>query len=196
MDNSAVMNKMKEAVQRLDFIVNGTSFEAQIIGAKLHEENTPETDTLQGAKAEEKGKIRVKINYTHPFIGQQVTVECVLSKSEYKDDRLIKIGNPEQATDVKFITHMNHNHLKQNKKKYDSYKHEVTSRKLSAAEKDFLLEEASIAMSTEDVTSMDSEGYTVLMPPVKAEGYLLDCEVIFIQKTNHTCFHEWVEEKH
>lgn len=134
--------------------------------------------------------IRVKINYTHPFTGQQITAHKILRKSDYKDDRLIMIANPEQAADSKLIAHMNHNHVKQNKKLYEHYKHEVNSRKISTDEKATLLNEAFLRMTAEDISGTDSDGYTQLTPPVIAEGYLLDCEIILIQKTNHTCFQE------
>lgn len=195
MDNIAVMtNRIKDVKQRLEFIVDGTEFEAQIVGAASYDTilNIEPPSTPQPG---EQGMIRVKINYTHPFTRQQMTAHKTLRKADYKDDRLIRIANPEQTADSKLIAHMNHNHVKQNKKLYEHYKHEINARKISADEKAELLNEAFLRMTAEESSGTDSEGYTQLTPPVIAEGYLLNCEVIFIQKTNHTCFQEWIEDQ-
>jgi hypothetical protein len=110
--------KVQQDKERLEFLINGTQFEANIVGVS-HPDETPSNDT--------RGRIKVKISYDHPFTRKEVTVHRMLDRRDYRDKRLISAGNP-------------------------------------------------------DLTTKDAEGYSKLTPPVLAEGYLLNCEVMFVQK--------------
>lgn len=187
-------------------IDNGTHFEAQIIGVahpdrNLTLEGQPNrtvtllgfdmADSTSAARHENMHRIRVKIKYIDPHTNQTITVHHVLNKTEYEDDRLIKVGNPGLLTlGSKSIAYMKHN-----KKLYETYVHDVKSRNLSKEEEKHLIREAILAMNNQnDEAVLDSEGYNVLTPPVIAEGYELNGEIHFIQRTNNPIFQDWTKK--
>lgn len=184
---------------------NGTYFEAHIIGvahprAILNIEGQPNqtaeilgfemTNTSQANRHENMDRIRVKIQYNDPFTRQPRTIHHVFGKLEYEDDRLIKVGNPGLLTlGSKSIAYMKHN-----KKLYETYVRDVQARNITKEEKKHLIREAMIAMNNQnDECTKDHEGYNILNPPVMAEGYILDGEIHFIQKTNTPIFHDWTK---
>lgn len=198
---SVAKRKKKEQT----IVDNGVSFEAQIIGvahprAILNIEGQPNstteflgmevTNTSQAARHEHMNRIRVKIRYIDPFTRQPLIVHHVFNKFEYNDDRLIKVGNPGQLTlGAKSMAYMKHN-----KELYGKYVKDVQARNLSREEEKRLLRNAALAMNNQnDQDTKDAEGYNILTPPVMAEGYELNGEIHFVQKTNTPLFNDWTK---
>lgn len=184
---------------------NGTKFEAHIIGvahprAILNIDGQPNqtteifgmefTNTSQANRHENMDRIRVKIQYIDPFTRESITVHHVFNRFEYEDDRLIKVGNPGMLTlGSKSIAYMKHN-----KKLYETYVRGVQARNLTKDEQKQLIQTAALAMNNQNnQDAKDHEGYNVLTPPVIAEGYKLDGEIHFTQKTNTPIFNDWTQ---
>jgi hypothetical protein len=199
----ATAKAIKRRQRRTEFVTQGTQFEAHIVGVAhperiLNIEGQPNhtinvlgtewTDVTAAERAESRHRIRVKISYVHPFTRQQTIVHRILDKEDYTDDRLIKVGNPGTLTlGSKSIAYMKHN-----KKLYETYVQGVNARNISPEEKKHLIREAMLAMNNQnDEWTTDHEGYNVLTPPVIAEGYLLNDDLTFIQKTNTPIFQDW-----
>lgn len=201
----AAIRAAKRRTERSEVVQEGTRFDAQIIGVAhpdtilnivgqpnrtLNMLGVEWTDVTQAERAENYGQIRVKIKFTHPYTQTEHTVHHVLDRPDYKDDRLIKTGNPGTLT----LGSASMAYLKHNKKLFNTYVENVKNRDISNDEKKQLIKDAMLMMNNQNLEwTTDDEGYNILNPPVMADGYELDGNLTFIQRTNSPVFTDWTK---
>lgn len=203
---TSFIKSKKRNAKRNNSLTNGMKFEAHIIGvahpntvidvndalknSTSHVLGVKMVDVTHGNAVEDRGGARVKISYIDPVTNYPTTVHRVLSSENYRDNRIFQIARPH-------ITNLNKASIaswKYNQKLFASYRQNVNDRNIPEEEKKQLIKEAMQAMSVQyERPPQDNEGYTILNPPVPAEGYRLVDEIVFIQKTNTPILHDWTQ---
>jgi hypothetical protein len=201
----------KRAIERIDLIKDGVKFDGYIIGVarskQIIDAEELDDDAFSGSKkenitgsysrgsAEEAGDSRVKISFLHPDTGLHTVTRTILRKRDCRDSRIYRISHPYliRFNNIGFII-WNHD-----RKLFSAYKEEVNSRNISDEDKKILLREAKQAKKAHydkyyALLPEDGERYNYIIPSVKVQGYYLDGNFLFIQRTNKPVLEDWTKD--
>lgn len=195
--------------KRSHLIGNGTKFEVEIIGVAHPNVILKDGEKPQGSHAgsqwhntssqnhaERMRRARVKITYIDPHTRQPVLRRVELDRSRFKSLRIVNIALPGTIT----VSSNNLAVIKHNKTLFDNYRKGIEAKALPSDRKKELLRNAMLAMSysgkvSNEGSKQDEEGYYILNPPVKAEGYMLDSEVVFMQTDDDLAYlKDWTQD--
>lgn len=137
---------------------------------------------------ENMGRARVKVVYTDPVTHTREVRHVRIDRRDFTSNRMVKIAVPGTVkvtgSTVKIVQH--------NKKLMDGYVKSLDERNFSGEKKKELINKAMTAMTTQ--MEKDEEGYHVLNPPVKAEGFMLNGKMIFRQAGDDTDYlQDWTK---
>lgn len=163
--------------------INGVQPQANALG--MH-------NTTAQRQDERAGRARVKVRFVHPHTRVVEFQHVSLYAHDFSSNRITRVALPGtiklgKGTGTMAI-------IQHNKRLYEEYVRSLDSRNLTPEKKKELIRKAQAAMSFED-KKYDAEGYRVLEPPVKAEGFLLDGMYVFRQVGDDTEFlRDWTKD--
>ena len=205
----------KKAIQRSNLLKHGTKFDGYIISVARKNQviDADELDDISflGSKkenitgyynrgkypvpVEEAGDSRVKISFLHPETGLHTVIRTILEKRDCRNSRIYRISQPNamRFNNIGFII-WNHD-----RRVFSAYKEEVNLRNINDEDKKILLREAKQAKKAHydkyyALLPIDGEGYNYIIPSVKVQGYYLDGDFLFIQRTNDLLLEDWTKD--